>query len=104
MAVRQGHELLDLLEARLGESDAVDIAVAWADCEAFEAVGQRSVLHAGARQRGPSRDAREGAVGQRGLDAFGERQDAVIDRGEVDGRTPNGAVGAALAGGQGGGV
>ena len=30
MAVRQGHELLDLLEARLGESDAVDIAVAWA--------------------------------------------------------------------------
>ena len=30
MAVRQGHGLLDLLEVRRGESDAVDIAVAWA--------------------------------------------------------------------------
>ena len=28
MAIRQGHELLELLGSRLGECDAVDIAVA----------------------------------------------------------------------------
>ena len=37
MAVRRGHDLLDLLRERLGECDAVDIAVAWASpCPAVD--------------------------------------------------------------------
>ena len=41
MAVRQGHELLELLGSRLGECDGVDIAVAWAaPCRAIDELGE----------------------------------------------------------------
>ena len=50
------------LEALGGEeSGAVEVG---SDGEALDAIGEGSVLHAGARQRGPRRDAGEGAVGQ----------------------------------------
>lgn len=74
------------------------------DGKPLEAVREASVRSAGGRQRGPRRDAREGAGGQRGLDAFGECQEAAVHGGKVNRGAPHGAPGATPAGGEGSGV
>ena len=79
------------------EPGAVEVGC---DGKALQAVGKCSVLQAGAGQYGPRRDARKGAVGQRGLDAFGKREEAV-EGCEAYRGAPNGPVGAALARGAG---
>ena len=59
------------------------------DGKPLEAVREASVRSAGGRQRGPRRDAREGAGGQRGLDAFGECQEAAVHGGKVNRGAPH---------------